>query len=340
MIKTIAELKQTELADFAELPESYIQLQGMVETQYGAVKVVSNTWSAILDTRTCELCRSLDGKTLPEGHPDFEAYQSPIHGRCRCLWISTTTESPYKPPIDWEPPDPNLTKKYGEFIKPKEVTMAKPYSYKRMATVKDAEKWAIDKFHPIRGVDYKDLGADSANFINERMNELFSAFPNMRDKIAFWGSCESDFAKAIHFRPTLFAYAETATHGDRFAIFFNPRIWKNLDDVKYGAAKMFRDKWWSVGTVEGTIDHEFAHVLHDMFRKIPHKKWKNLETYFNTQRNVVAKEISRYAESDDFDEFWAELFAKYKSGKPIPLELRKTMEEVLKEFKKIKEVIY
>ena len=117
MIKPLEELKQMELADFAELPDSYIQLQGMVETQYGAVKVVSNTWSAILDTRTCELCRSLDGKTLPEGHPDFEAYQPPLHSSCRCLFLGHTTESKYKPPIDWEPPDKGLLEKFGNFIK-------------------------------------------------------------------------------------------------------------------------------------------------------------------------------------------------------------------------------
>jgi len=100
-MKPLSELKKLDLSDFVELDDSYIRLQDPISiivettpmserdiklqtltpTQYGAVKIVSNTWSAILDKHTCDLCRSLDGKTLPEGHPDYETYQNPLHNK-------------------------------------------------------------------------------------------------------------------------------------------------------------------------------------------------------------------------------------------------------------------
>lgn len=116
-MKSLDELKHMNFMDFIELPDSYIRLQGdLTPTQYGAVKIVSNTWSAILDKQTCDLCRSLDGKTLPEGHPDYETYQAPLHDHCRCLFLGWTTESPFKPPIDWEPPDKGLLEKFGNLV--------------------------------------------------------------------------------------------------------------------------------------------------------------------------------------------------------------------------------
>jgi hypothetical protein len=46
---------------------------------------VYKVWSAILDRRTCAVCGSLDGMTVPAGKPFMETADPPIHPLCRCI---------------------------------------------------------------------------------------------------------------------------------------------------------------------------------------------------------------------------------------------------------------
>lgn len=79
-------------------------------------KIVRFVWSAILDDRVCELCRSLDGKVMDATSPDYTIYKSPLHPRCRCTQIPITSDADIIPKSDFEKPPMDLIKKYAPFL--------------------------------------------------------------------------------------------------------------------------------------------------------------------------------------------------------------------------------
>lgn len=78
-------------------------------------KIVRYVWSAILDEKVCELCRSLDGKVMDVNSPDYLIYKSPIHPKCRCTQIPITSDAEIIPAVDWEKPKENWLVRYAPF---------------------------------------------------------------------------------------------------------------------------------------------------------------------------------------------------------------------------------
>lgn len=77
--------------------------------------VVGARWSAILDNKTCELCRELDEQVIKVDNPDYDIFQPPIHQNCRCFWIyimKDSTDINY----DWSRPAGKKVKKFGTLI--------------------------------------------------------------------------------------------------------------------------------------------------------------------------------------------------------------------------------
>lgn len=94
--------------------DSLKKLQSIdILTQQGDVKVVSHIFSALLDNRTCALCRDLDGRILQAGDPDYDTFQPPLHNSCRCLFISVTSKDPNPPKITGLLAKPKLVKKFA-----------------------------------------------------------------------------------------------------------------------------------------------------------------------------------------------------------------------------------
>jgi len=60
-------------------------------------KIYGFQYSAILDDRTTQICRSLDGLIVPAGSPDFYAYAPPRHYNCRSIWVEILQEETFKP---------------------------------------------------------------------------------------------------------------------------------------------------------------------------------------------------------------------------------------------------
>jgi len=83
------------------------RLAKIFPTQVGPRKVVRFVWSAILDKKTCPLCRSLDGKVINASDRAFSTFHPPIHQNCRCLWIGICEDDPHIPEPNWPslPPD-------------------------------------------------------------------------------------------------------------------------------------------------------------------------------------------------------------------------------------------
>ena len=58
-----------------------------IKSQIGAYQ-----WSAILDRRTCSICRSLDGTYFETGDPALAELKPPIHLHCRCIIVGVLKE--------------------------------------------------------------------------------------------------------------------------------------------------------------------------------------------------------------------------------------------------------
>ncbi len=88
----------------------------IVQTQLGKRRILRLVWSAILDSKTCPLCRALDGRVVTPGSPQHQQFQPPLHPHCRCMWIGVTERDPHIPDPFWPDLDPGLLK-YGTLIK-------------------------------------------------------------------------------------------------------------------------------------------------------------------------------------------------------------------------------
>lgn len=80
-------------------------------------EVETAQWSAILDTRTCELCQWLDGRRILIDDPDFQIYRpGGLHPNDRCIWIFLTTDDPESENIDWEAPPIELVLAHAPYL--------------------------------------------------------------------------------------------------------------------------------------------------------------------------------------------------------------------------------
>ena len=78
--------------------------------------IVRFIWTAILDDKVCDLCRSLDQKVMEANSPNYSLYQPPLHPRCRCHIIPITSDAEIIPKVNWEKPKNSWIKKYAPFL--------------------------------------------------------------------------------------------------------------------------------------------------------------------------------------------------------------------------------
>lgn len=81
-------------------------------------------YSAILDTKTCDLCKHFNGQVFKIDSDLYRKYKPPLHHKCRCILIYIDRREPDRPlPNATEPPS-DLVEKHGSLLQPKEVTKA------------------------------------------------------------------------------------------------------------------------------------------------------------------------------------------------------------------------
>lgn len=78
-------------------------------------KIVKFIWSAVLDDRVCDLCRSLDGKVMDANSKEYTIYKSPLHPRCRCTLIPITSDAEVIPESNFEKPKDSWILRYAPF---------------------------------------------------------------------------------------------------------------------------------------------------------------------------------------------------------------------------------
>lgn len=69
-------------------------------------------YSAILDKKTCPLCRELDGMYVEVGSADHLEFTPPIHHKCRCIWVYIGREETM-PNVNFVRPNQKLVDKHG-----------------------------------------------------------------------------------------------------------------------------------------------------------------------------------------------------------------------------------
>lgn len=57
-------------------------------------------YTAVLDNRTTNLCRSLNGRVVGVGDPDYFLLSPPNHTNCRSFWVEILQTEFYKPDIE------------------------------------------------------------------------------------------------------------------------------------------------------------------------------------------------------------------------------------------------
>ena len=81
----------------------------------GGVPLRGAQYSALLDRRTCDLCRRLDETVIPVTHTDLARFTPPVHHNCRCVWVwITTDEADFAP--TWETPPSSLVDRFGGLV--------------------------------------------------------------------------------------------------------------------------------------------------------------------------------------------------------------------------------
>ena len=73
-------------------------------------------FSAILDKRTCRLCRRLDGQIVRTDSESFKRFSPPLHHRCRCIWAYILPDEDPQPEPDWKDPPESLVEEHGSLL--------------------------------------------------------------------------------------------------------------------------------------------------------------------------------------------------------------------------------
>ena len=68
--------------------------------------IESFEFSAILDRKTCPICRDLDGSIVDADEYRTNQWNPPIHFHCRCLWVAIRKAETDKPPVTGLPTEP------------------------------------------------------------------------------------------------------------------------------------------------------------------------------------------------------------------------------------------
>jgi SPP1 gp7 family putative phage head morphogenesis protein len=63
----------------------------------GRPLVNSMQFSAVLDDRTTDVCRGLDGKVIPIDSPDLDRLSPPLHHQCRSILVPVTLDIAINP---------------------------------------------------------------------------------------------------------------------------------------------------------------------------------------------------------------------------------------------------
>lgn len=81
----------------------------------GDVPIQGAQFSAVLDHRTCELCRRLDEQTISVADLDYLKFEPPLHWNCRCFYVWITVDEETFVPT-WDGVPGSLVDRFGPLV--------------------------------------------------------------------------------------------------------------------------------------------------------------------------------------------------------------------------------
>lgn len=88
-------------------------------------KIYAFQYSAVLDNRTTDLCRSLDGRVVAQNSPEYVRFNPPQHYNCRSIWVAILNDEIVKPEITGIPGSITPTTSLDDFKDLKAPTILK-----------------------------------------------------------------------------------------------------------------------------------------------------------------------------------------------------------------------
>lgn len=323
--------------------------------------IFKKLWISAIDGRTRDTHLMLNGQVVNNGDMfitkngelefpgDWRAPACEVYN-CRCSLGSIVM---------------GFKKKLGEEFKPKKDDTKKE-GFVPAKNIKEAEKYAINN-NIARDTNFGRMELERANIINQTLERLREKYPtNTLDKLSYNSRLKTANAKAccsyIEVGPqhkdngywanrekTLSEYNELIEKysGERYkGIKEAEKYVKRLRTAVKELEEELKYDRWSVSSVyglEGTIIHEYGHVIADQyFGQINGKRANN--NYFSeavreqneyvggifskAKGNGDIYKISAYAATDKC-EFFAETFAMYDKGEKLPDYIKEMIEVIL-----------
>ena len=301
-------------------------------------------YSPILDSKTCEICRALNGKVFEISERQPGVNFSPMHPWCRCTWL------PYVE--DWDKWMDDYEQRHSgeQQISAQEVlekTIDGGLNAKTLAEAEEYIKRYVDSSQfAALGVSYSGISVETANLINKAVSDVMSQYdiPKLGGVFVAKGNTKlgkiMDGAVAGYIVP-------------RNSLVLNAKAMKNLSviaeeqDLEKKIIEKFRTNPNGVRlksieaqealqaslksnrvrvpeNAEEIIHHELGHAIE---KKI--KSDGDIQMLKDNMK-VYAENVSGYA-TTDFGEYIAESFASYMKGEQVidPL-LRERFEQLKK----------
>lgn len=301
-------------------------------------------YSPILDSKTCEICRALNGKIFEISERQPGVNFPPMHPWCRCTWL------PYVE--DWEKWMDDYAKRHNgeQQISAKEVLEKMTDIGLNAKTLGEAEEY-IDQYvdssqFAALGVSYSGISVETANLINKAVSDVMAQYdiPKLGGVFVAKGNTKlgkiMDGAVAGYIVPrnslvinaramkNLSVIAEEQELEKRIIEKFraNPNSvrLKSIEAQKALQASLKSNRVRVPENVEEIIYHELGHAIE---KKI--KSDGGIQILKDNMK-VYAEDVSGYA-TTDFGEYIAESFASYMKGEQVidPL-LRERFEQLKK----------
>ena len=212
--------------------------------------------SPVLDSRTCEVCRSMRDEVFEISERQPGTNFPPFHPWCRCSWEIVVN--------DWNKwMDDYVAKhpggeKQAETIKNRlqnnyNNDMIKQNEYIPAKTIEEAKNY-LNRLGISTSYDYKTVNIDVANMINREIAGMYEAFGNLHEI----GVLNEIFV-ASGKKPWYAAYQRSTGM---------LMLSKNNVSQKNAMAKLLKDAksskevgFWSTGAAEHSIRHELGHAI-------------------------------------------------------------------------------
>jgi hypothetical protein len=203
-------------------------------------------FSAILDRRTCPLCKELDGMYVEVGSADHLEYTPPIHSKCRCIWVYIGNED-RMPIVNFKKPDQELIKKHGNLIG-KSGSMSKLLGDTTKVSSKDLEDMTKALFKGLTEEEKEAIvkytyETDGALNYSLRFGRLNTSL--VREKRLTWKQIREQ--KAL--LDAAFGKAPPLDRDINVYRFSTSNIFK--DGIENIAGKTFKDKGYASTTING-----------------------------------------------------------------------------------------